>query len=225
MALVKRGASLEIKDANGRTALVLCARERGQAATARILIDAGADVNAIDKFGSDALELAAWRGKAEFIDQLLEKGARVPESWQKWVAALFQAASQGLTTPFGRLIVAVEVGRRSDSRVDVSRPPLRGFPEFRRRRRAARHPYGDRDEAEAKRGRERAEAESSRCFPDSAGRLGHAVNLGAHPANRRRTLSLHVDGEDRCRASLHLLSLVHRDLSDVPFTGSRTTIM
>ncbi len=50
-ALVKRGASLEIKDDYGRTALVLCARERGQPATARILIDAGADVNATEKFG------------------------------------------------------------------------------------------------------------------------------------------------------------------------------
>ena len=102
-ALVKRGAALEIKDDYGRTALVLCARERGQAATARILIDAGADVNAVDKFGSDALELAAWRGKAELIDLLLEKGAKVPESGQKWGAGLFQAASQGLTTLFGRL--------------------------------------------------------------------------------------------------------------------------
>ena len=102
-ALVKRGAALEIKDDYGRTALILCARERGQAATARVLIDAGADVNAVDKFGSDALELAAWRGKAEFIDLLLEKGAKVPESGQKWQAGVLQAASQGLTTLFRRL--------------------------------------------------------------------------------------------------------------------------
>ena len=102
-ALVKRGASLEVKDDYGRTALILCARERGQAATARILIDAGADVNAVDKFGSDALELAAWRGKAEFIDLLLEKGAKVPESGQKWAAGLSQAASKCLAALFERL--------------------------------------------------------------------------------------------------------------------------
>src|SRR5512136_3340828 len=102
-ALLKRGASLEIRDDYGRTALILCARERGQAATARVLIDAGADINAVDKFGSSALELATWRGKAEFIDLLLEKGARVPESGQKWAAGLSQAASQGLTTLFDRL--------------------------------------------------------------------------------------------------------------------------
>ena len=67
---------MEAKNDYGRTALVLCARERGQLATARVLIDAGADVNAADKFGSTALELAAWRGKAELIDLLLEKGPR-----------------------------------------------------------------------------------------------------------------------------------------------------
>ncbi len=113
-ALVKRGASLEIRDDYGRTALVLCARERGQPGTARILIDAGADVNAVDKFGSDALELATWRGKAEFIDLLLEKGAKAPESGQKWGAALSQAASQGLATLFNRLTAKGEDLRAVD---------------------------------------------------------------------------------------------------------------
>ena len=47
--LLKRGAALETRDDNLRTALVLCARERGQAATGRVLIEAGADINAVDK--------------------------------------------------------------------------------------------------------------------------------------------------------------------------------
>ena len=69
--LLKRGAGLETQDDYGRTALVLCARERGQAATGRVLIEAGAAVNAVDKFGASALDLAAWRGKGEFVDLLL----------------------------------------------------------------------------------------------------------------------------------------------------------
>jgi ankyrin repeat protein len=102
-ALLKRGASTEARDDYQRTALILCARERGQAATGRVLIDAGADVNAVDKFGDGALSLAAWRGKAEFIDLLLEKGARVPESGEKWRAGVSLAASQGLTNLFRRM--------------------------------------------------------------------------------------------------------------------------
>ena len=83
-ALLRRGASIEARNDYRRTPLMLCARERGQAATGRLLIEAGADVNAEDKFGSTALELATWRGKAEFIDLLLEKGAKVPRSGDKW---------------------------------------------------------------------------------------------------------------------------------------------
>ena len=75
-ALLERGAAFEARDDYQRTALILCARERGQAATGRLLIEAGADVNAKDKFGSDALELAAWRGKADFVDLLLERARR-----------------------------------------------------------------------------------------------------------------------------------------------------
>jgi hypothetical protein len=78
------------------------APEQGSA-LGRLLIEAGADVNAKDKFGSDALELAAWRGKADFVDLLLEKGARVPESGERWQMAVSQAASQGLSKLFRRL--------------------------------------------------------------------------------------------------------------------------
>jgi ankyrin repeat protein len=102
-ALLKSGAALETRDDYLRTALILCARERGQAAAGRLLIEAGADVNALDKFGDGALGLAAWRGKSEFVDLLLEKGARVPESGPKWQGLLSEAASNGLTTLFRRL--------------------------------------------------------------------------------------------------------------------------
>lgn len=101
--LLRRGAALEARDSYERTALVLCARERGGAATARILLEAGADIEAGDKFGDDALGLAAWRGKADFVDLLLDKGARVPDQGRKWGQELYLAASQGLTSLFRRL--------------------------------------------------------------------------------------------------------------------------
>jgi len=102
-ALLKRGAALEARDDYQRTALILCARERGQAATGRVLIEAGADVNAVDKFGDSALDLAAWRGKREFVDLLLQKGARTPIGGERWREGLSLAASQGLTNLFRRL--------------------------------------------------------------------------------------------------------------------------
>src|SRR5512136_1341877 len=101
--LLRRGASLEIRDDYGRTALILCARERGQAATARVLLDAGAAINAVDKFGSSALELAAWRGKKEFIDLLLDRGAKVPEQGERWTATVAEAVSNGLAGLYRRL--------------------------------------------------------------------------------------------------------------------------
>jgi ankyrin repeat protein len=67
--------------------LVLCARERGEAGTARLLLDAGADVNAADKFGDTAIGLAAWRGKREVVDLLLARGAKVPAEGDRWRAA------------------------------------------------------------------------------------------------------------------------------------------
>jgi ankyrin repeat protein len=102
-ALLKRGALIEARDDYKRTALILCARERGGVETARVLIDAGANVNAVDKFGASALDLAAWRGKREFVDLLLAKGARVPETGPQWHALLSEAASQGLAALFRRL--------------------------------------------------------------------------------------------------------------------------
>jgi len=102
--LIGKGAALEARDDYGRTPLILCARERGQAATGRVLLDAGAEINALDKFGDSALDLAAWRGKADFVDLLLEKGAKVPTAGPKLGSLLSLSASQGLTTLFGRLV-------------------------------------------------------------------------------------------------------------------------
>jgi ankyrin repeat protein len=102
-ALLKRGALLNAKDDYQRTALHLCARERGEAATARLLIEACADLNGVDKFGDTALTLAAWRGKAEFVDLLLERGAEVPPPGDKRRELLSMAASKGLPALFRRL--------------------------------------------------------------------------------------------------------------------------
>jgi ankyrin repeat protein len=163
-ALLKHGAVLEARDDYGRTALVLCARERGGIATTRVLIEAGADVNSMDKFGSGALELAAWRGKKEVVDYLLDKGAKLPEPGEKWHGLLSLAASQGLETLFRRLAgqvqdlkSAADAGPRKGVRALRARPfrldaaslrgprrPDRRGPRSRRKRRPSRctHDHG-----------------------------------------------------------------------------------
>ncbi len=98
--LLEKKAALELKNDYGRTALLLCARERGQVETARLLIEAGADVNAADRFASTPLELAAWRGKRDFVDLLMAKGARLPELGQQWGQMISMAASEGLESLF-----------------------------------------------------------------------------------------------------------------------------
>lgn len=108
VALLKRGAAVEARDDYQRTPLLLCARERGQLSTARVLVEAGADVNAVDKFGSNALELAAWRGKGEVVDYLLDKGAGLPKPGEKWYLLLHGAASKGLENLFQRLAGEVQ---------------------------------------------------------------------------------------------------------------------
>ena len=102
-ALVKRGAALETRDPYGRTAFILCTRERGGVATVKVLLDAGADINARDKFGETALGLAAWRGKREFVDLLLEKGAVVPAPGEHWGQLVLLSSSKGLPNLFVRL--------------------------------------------------------------------------------------------------------------------------
>jgi ankyrin repeat protein len=72
--LVEAGSDLEARDREGGTALVY-AVIRGDAATARLLIDAGADVNA--RMGNlSAMELALRYGRSEIVTMLLRAGAR-----------------------------------------------------------------------------------------------------------------------------------------------------
>ena len=61
--------------AGGTTALMLAARD---AEKVKVLIDAGADVNARGKFGFTALMVAArYRGNSESVRLLLKNGAKV----------------------------------------------------------------------------------------------------------------------------------------------------
>jgi len=79
---VASGAKLELRDANGATPLIGAAGSGGndsqsptEIAAVKVLLEAGAHVNAMDNHKNTALHLAAMRGYIESVKLLLSHGA------------------------------------------------------------------------------------------------------------------------------------------------------
>jgi ankyrin repeat protein len=115
--LIERDTDLEARNHWGRTPLLIVGRETGNADMARLLIDAGADVNARDRYNASSLDLAAWRGFADLVDLLLDNGAELPpaNSQDGQFVAMF-AADKGLVRLFNLCVDAgVDLGLRTES--------------------------------------------------------------------------------------------------------------
>jgi ankyrin repeat protein len=115
--LVAGGADLEARNRWGRTPLLIAARETGHVETARLLIDAGADVNARDRGEQSSLDLAAWRGFADFVNLLLDHDAELPPPSSRNAQLLtMSAADKGLDRLFERCVRSgVDLGLRNES--------------------------------------------------------------------------------------------------------------
>jgi len=110
--LLERGADTEGRNVRGRTPLLLVARETGNIEMARLLVGAGADVNATSRYNETPLDLAAWRGFRGLANLFLDEGARVPSAgtWAAQSLAML-SAEKGLE----RLFVLL-----ADSGVDLT---------------------------------------------------------------------------------------------------------
>jgi len=73
--MLKKGAKANVATNRGRTPLMVAVSTYGNSATVKRLIDAGAQVNAVDSDGSDALMAAASYADEESIRLLLSHGA------------------------------------------------------------------------------------------------------------------------------------------------------
>ena len=90
-ALLEAGADPNLSTRWGWTAL-MCAAYSGDARRIRLLVDAGADVNARETTGQDTvLNVAALRGSAAAVQALLDAGADVTAENDATMTALFRA--------------------------------------------------------------------------------------------------------------------------------------
>lgn len=103
LALLEKGADIEAGDARKRTPLLLVARETGDPKFARILIDHGANIDVIDKYGDTPLSLAAWRGFKPLVDLLLDRGARFDAKGKMGTQLLMYAVNRKLDRLFSLL--------------------------------------------------------------------------------------------------------------------------
>ena len=91
---LSRGADLEARDGDGRTALMLATRANAIEA-ARLLIEAGADVNARDSIKDTPYLYAGAEGRDEILTMALATGANLRDTNRYGGTALIPACHHG----------------------------------------------------------------------------------------------------------------------------------
>ena len=106
--LVRRGANVNTTDSKGRTLLHLCCNksavdDRNNSRRVLELVAAGTDLEAIDKEGHTALQLAAQRGNGAVLWELVELGAKRQDSIS-FLPCLRNAVENGDVRTLDRLV-------------------------------------------------------------------------------------------------------------------------
>lgn len=104
-ALLASGATIDARDAQGRTAL-LVATHHNQVQAAKVLIEAGADVNAKDAIQDSPYLYAGARGHNEILRLALAHGADLRSTNRYGGTALIPAAERGHVETVRMLIAA-----------------------------------------------------------------------------------------------------------------------
>ena len=103
--LIGEGAAVDLRDGRGRTALLL-ATHANRVELARVLIEAGADVNAKDSIQDSPYLYAGARGHDAILELTLTHGADLTSTNRYGGTALIPAAERGHVETVRRLIAA-----------------------------------------------------------------------------------------------------------------------
>ena len=82
--LISHGARIDGGD--GRESPLIAAASLGARRVAKVLIDAGANLEATALFGARALHWAAWTGEVAIVEMLIERGARLEKKCSEFGA-------------------------------------------------------------------------------------------------------------------------------------------
>ena len=95
VALVEVGADVNYQDAHGITPLILAASQPEDIDMARLLLQKGADVDAVDPSGRTALMLAVQAKRSDLVHLLLEHGSNPATVDDTDISCLQVASSKG----------------------------------------------------------------------------------------------------------------------------------
>jgi hypothetical protein len=104
---ISRGADLEARDGDARTALMLATRANA-AEAARLLIEAGADVNARDTIRDTPYLYAGAEGRDEILTMALAAGANLRDTNRYGGTALIPACHHGHPSTV-RILLATDI--------------------------------------------------------------------------------------------------------------------
>ena len=92
--LLARGADIDARDDNGKTAL-MSASQKGEVAAVELLLDRGADIEARAYAGQTALMWASLAGEVAAVELLLDRGADIEARNDNGTTALMAASQKG----------------------------------------------------------------------------------------------------------------------------------